>query len=67
MTVDRNIKYKKLYSTPSTRFEDSVVDVVVEFKCDIKQQNTVTQLLLSLPFRLFRHSKYAIGIEMVYT
>ncbi len=67
MTVDRQIKYKKLYPVANSNFEDSVVDVVVEFKYPKEKQTIVNQLLVGLPFRLFRHSKYAIGIEMVYT
>lgn len=67
MTVDRNISYKKLYPVPSKRSENSVVDVVIEFKYAKEQQSLVNQLLTGLPFRLFRHSKYAIGIEMVYS
>lgn len=66
MTVDRHIKYRKLYPVVSKQTEDSVVDVVVEFKYPKDQQQLVNKLLVGLPFRLFRHSKYAIGIEMTY-
>lgn len=66
MTVDRHIKYKKLYPVPNKKFDNSVVDVVVEFKYPKEKQTIVNQLLEGLPFRLFRHSKYAIGVEMVY-
>ncbi len=66
MTIDRNINYKKLFPTPSGKTENSDVDVVVEFKYDLASQNSIEKLLYGLPFRIFRHSKYAIGIDTVY-
>jgi len=66
MTIDKDIKYKRLFPMPLGQIENSVVDVVAEFKYDVNQQASVDRLLSGLPFRLFRHSKYAIGIEKVY-
>lgn len=67
MTVDKNIIYRQLYPTVQRHIEKSPVDVVVEFKYSLEQKQVVQTLLAGLPFRLFRHSKYAIGIDSVYS
>ena len=65
MTIDRNIRYRRLVPNPLHSMENSPVDYVVEFKFPVDQTNTFSDLLRNLPFRLFRHSKYVVGLDTV--
>ncbi len=63
MTIDRDIKYKKLYPLKSGYFTSSPVYSVVEFKYPTNMQSQFKKLLYNLPFRIFRHSKYVVGMD----
>ena len=65
MTIDRKIQYRKLFPVTSWRMTYSPVDYVVEFKFPVGNESDFSNLLQDLPFRLFRHSKYTIGIDTV--
>lgn len=65
MTVDKNIRYQKLYPIRSERVTSSLVDVVVEFKYPQSEAKRASALLAGMPGRVFRHSKYVIGIDTV--
>ncbi len=65
MTVDREIRYKKLYPVKSASFVSSPVYSVVEFKYPLSMQSEFKKLLYNMPFRIFRHSKYVIGMDTV--
>jgi len=65
MTVDRNIRYRRLVPNPLHSMENSPVDYVVEFKYPVDQINAFGDLLRNIPFRLFRHSKYVVGLDTV--
>ncbi len=65
MTMDRSIKYRRLYPIQQHSYVHSIVDAVVEFKCPINHKRTMGQLLTGLPSRIFRHSKYVIGVDSV--
>lgn len=65
MTIDQNLKYKKLYPLESRQYKKSPVAVVVEFKYPVGKENEVKKILKGVPFRVFRHSKYVIGVDTV--
>jgi hypothetical protein len=65
MTIDRQIRYQRLYPIKSSRLTDSVVDVVVEFKYPTSKSKQAAQMLTGMPGRIFRHSKYVIGVDTV--
>ena len=65
MTADRSIRYRKLYPQPSKRWQRSPVDSVIEFKYPVGKEDAFERLLRNIPSRIFRHSKYVIGIDSV--
>ena len=65
MTIDRQMRYQKLYPIHSARATASVVDIVVEFKYPLGKQKKAAELLAGMPGRVFRHSKYVIGVDTV--
>ena len=65
MTIDTDIRYRKLYPLVSERRVSSPVDYLVEFKYLPNNAASFSNLIPDLPFRLFRHSKYVIGIDTV--
>jgi SPX domain protein involved in polyphosphate accumulation len=65
MTIDRKIRYRKLYPVMSHSWHRSQVDTVVEFKYPIGLEAEFGQIMRGLPFRVFRHSKYVIGVDNV--
>ncbi len=65
MTIDQGIEYRRLYPIEHHSYVHSIVDAVVEFKCTVKHQKTMSQLLTGMPARIFRHSKYVIGVDSV--
>lgn len=65
MTIDQQIRYQRLYPIRSSVSTASVVDVVVEFKYPTSKAKAAAQLLTGMPGRIFRHSKYVIGVDTV--
>ena len=65
MTLDHHILYQKLYPLQSHNTTTSVVDVVVEFKYPVSHAKIAARLLAGIPARVFRHSKYVIGVDTV--
>jgi SPX domain protein involved in polyphosphate accumulation len=65
MTLDRHIRYQKLYPVKAHHIAKSVVDVVVEFKYPTSEARRASQLLAGMPGRVFRHSKYVVGVDTV--
>jgi len=65
MTLDRSIRYKSLFPQQSHRWRRSPVDTVVEFKYPVGKEDTFSRLLRDIPYRIFRHSKYVIGMDSV--
>ena len=65
MTIDLNQKFRRLYPTPSKSFIKSPVYSVAEFKFPANKRNAMQSLMRNIPFRLFRHSKYVIGMDTV--
>jgi len=65
MTVDRNIRYQKLYPLTSHSSSASSVEVVVEIKYPPSKSQLISRLLEGVPGRIFRHSKYVIGVDTV--
>jgi hypothetical protein len=65
MTIDQKIQYRKLSPTIGRQMTRSPVDYVVEFKYMVGQETEFRDLLRNLPFRLFRHSKYVVGMDTV--
>jgi hypothetical protein len=65
MTVDTGIRYQKLYPVRSHKTTPSSVDVVVEIKYPMHRKQAASELLQGLPARVFRHSKYIIGVDTV--
>lgn len=66
MTVDRGQTFRRLYPFASAFAVRSPVEVVVEFKFPRAKAREVKSILAGLPFRVFRHSKYVIGIDAAY-
>jgi hypothetical protein len=65
MTLDRHIRNQKLYPVKAHYMMKSVVDVVVEFKYPASEAKKAAQLLSGMPGRVFRHSKYVVGVDTV--
>jgi hypothetical protein len=65
MTIDREIQYRKLSPISGRKMKRSPVDYVVEFKYPVGQETEFADLLRDLPFRIFRHSKYVVGMDAV--
>ena len=65
MTIDRNIRYRKLSPRRGLRMKRSPVDHVVEFKYPADNEMDFRDLLRNIPFRIFRHSKYVVGMDTV--
>ena len=65
MTIDRQIRYQSLYPIKTSRTSVSLVDVVIEFKYPTSEAKKAAELLAGMPGRIFRHSKYVIGVDTV--
>lgn len=63
MTIDQEQKFRRLTPMADNIFIRSPVYAVVEFKFPANRGASMKSLLANLPFRLFRHSKYIIGVE----
>ena len=66
MTIDTHIRARRLSPTPSTREMPSPVYSVLELKYPEELKDVARNCLKNLPFRVFRHSKYVIGIDSTY-
>jgi hypothetical protein len=65
MTIDTEMKFRKLHPIVQSKFTSSPVYAVVEFKYSVAQSAQAKSLLSGIPFRVFRHSKYVIGMDTV--
>lgn len=65
MTVDRKMRFRKLYPIISDYWRHSPVDFVVEFKYPVGLEKEFGDLMRDMPNRIFRHSKYVIGMDSV--
>jgi len=63
MTIDLEQKFKRLHPAPVSEFVASPVYAVVEFKYPAPERLRMQAMIQGLPFRIFRHSKYVIGLE----
>ncbi len=63
MTIDLQQKFKRLHPAPVSSFVNSPVYAVVEFKYPAPERLRMQAMIQCLPFRIFRHSKYVIGLE----
>ncbi|MCF6328379.1 MAG: VTC domain-containing protein [Henriciella sp.] len=63
MTIDLRQKFKRLHPAPVSSFVNFPVYAVVEFKYPAPERLRVQAMIQCLPFRIFRHSKYVIGLE----
>ena len=65
MTIDQQIQYRRLSPTVSWQTKRSPVDYVVEFKYPVGRATEFRHLLRDLLFRVFRQSKYVVGMDTV--
>ncbi len=65
MTLDVNQAFRKLYPVPSQNLRKSPVYCVVEFKFPAQKRTMMQSMMRNIPFRVFRHSKYVIGMDTV--
>lgn len=63
MTVDLSQKFRRLYPVPMADMRSSPVFAVVEFKYPAANAALMRKLMRNLPERIFRHSKYVIGMD----
>jgi hypothetical protein len=63
MTIDRQLRFRRLYPLASQHFHPSPTDVVIEFKYPVEAERRARAMLAGLPARVFRHSKYVIGVD----
>lgn len=64
MTLDVNQKFRKLYPVPSQNLQRSPVYSVAEFKFPAEKLSMMKSMMRNIPFRVFRHSKYVIGMDI---
>jgi len=64
MTIDLGQKFRRLHGAPARTQVKSPVYAVVEFKYPAPTRLKMQAMLKNLPFRIFRHSKYVIGLEV---
>jgi len=65
MTIDTGISYRRLFPTEKPNFFSSPVYAVVEFKYPLHLAGSANKIIAGLPFRVFRHSKYVVGVDLV--
>ena len=63
MTIDLEQKFKRLHPAPVSHFVNSPVYAVIEFKYPAADRLRMQAMIRDFPFRIFRHSKYVIGLE----
>ena len=66
LTLDTNITTRRLNPVPSELKSRSPVFAVMEIKYPPELAPMAKESIKGLPFRVFRHSKYVIGIDSVY-
>lgn len=64
MTIDRDIRFRRLYPISSGPLHRSPVDVVIEVKFPVDKAHEAKGMLSDIPCRVFRHSKYVIGMDL---
>ena len=64
MTIDLKQKFRRLHGAPARGFVASPVYAVIEFKYPAPVRPQMQSMLRNLPYRIFRHSKYVIGLEV---
>jgi len=62
-TIDRDIRYRRLFPSKRARTSKSPVTAVLEFKYGVDQRREFLNLIRGMPFRPFRHSKYVVGLD----
>lgn len=65
MTLDVNQAFRKLYPIPRQNLQKSPVYCVAEFKFPAQKRSMMQSMIRNIPFRVFRHSKYVIGMDTV--
>jgi len=65
MTMDFNQQFRRLNPRPTANMAASPVYCVAEFKFPAEKRAQVQGLMRNIPFRVFRHSKYVIGMDVV--
>ena len=63
MTIDKDQKFTRLYPKPMAYAVKSPVYAVIEFKYPATERSKMQSILRNLPYRVFRHSKYVIGLD----
>ena len=65
MTLDTDQNFRKLYPFPGQNMKRSPVYCVAEFKFPAVKLSIMKTMMRNLPFRVFRHSKYVIGMDVI--
>ena len=63
MTIDLNQSFRRAYPFEMADNRLSPVFAVVEFKFPASMRQEAMRFLTELPYRVFRHSKYVVGID----
>ena len=66
LTIDQNIKFKKIYANFISCNSRSYNKVILELKYAANLDKKFLSGILDLPFRITKHSKYVEGIRMLY-
>lgn len=66
ITIDKKIEYKRFSGTRNLLFNKSPVYTVIEIKSDWKHKDQIYDISKVLNFRIFRHSKYVVGMNSVF-
>ncbi len=64
MTIDTNQIFTRLYPSPAKTSQASPVYCVAEFKYPAPMRAKMQAFMRDMPFRVFRHSKYVIGMDV---
>lgn len=70
LTIDTQIKYKKLKSDNILSYENLVKDdifAVIEFKFPLDDKISINEYLSQFPFRIDKNSKYTNGVKLIYS
>lgn len=66
VTYDRDIRYRRLFPVESAQVIRSPVGMVIEFKYPLDKATEVKGMLKGSPARVFRHSKYVVGMDTAF-
>ena len=66
LTLDTNITTRRLNPAPSAHKRRSPVFAVMEIKYPPALAPMAKESIKGIPFRVFRHSKYVVGVDSVY-